>query len=151
MYALLENSSDAEERLAILREIRRLSETVENLEQQLATMRERIAFSRVAVRLTARMETGANHAAGFHLSDAAAGSFRCNSGEPWKRRALTGRQFCRIQGTAGRRGFLCGKCRRRSTPHGSVRNEPAGDGLFWQTAMLNYLAPLYAQVTAVNL
>ena len=51
LYRLLEQADETEERVAILREIRRLSEQIESYRITLETMRERVAFSRISILL----------------------------------------------------------------------------------------------------
>jgi len=51
LYNLLERSEDTEERVKILREIRRLSEEIETLSSQLENLAQQISFSRISVRL----------------------------------------------------------------------------------------------------
>ena len=152
LYELLENSSDAEERLAILREIRRLSETVENLEQQIATMRERIAFSRVAVRLTARMgDRGESRSRIPFVWMRRLDPFGVTLGTLEEKGIDPGGSFAVFKEPPAGEAFYAESADGAVLRMGSVRNEPAGDGFFWQTAMLNYMAPLYARVTAVNI
>ena len=56
LYALLEKTSDVEERLRILREIKRLSEEIERFRLTLELLDRQIAFSRIGVELVPRLD-----------------------------------------------------------------------------------------------
>ena len=57
LYELLERAEDADERVAILREIRRLTEEVERLRSAIESLAELIAYSRITVALQSRIQT----------------------------------------------------------------------------------------------
>ncbi len=56
LYVLLARAEEASERVAILREIRRLTEEAERLRSSLASLADLVAFSRISVRLVPRMQ-----------------------------------------------------------------------------------------------
>jgi hypothetical protein len=51
LYAILESTNDPEERVNILREIRRLTEQIEQIKQTLELFKNRIAFSRITIEI----------------------------------------------------------------------------------------------------
>jgi len=55
LYALLEQTTNVEERLEILREIKRLTEEIERIERSLELLQRRINLSRITVELTPRL------------------------------------------------------------------------------------------------
>lgn len=58
LYTLLNRTEDTDERVKILREIRRLTEEIERLGTQLKSLDQQIRFSRIAVRLVSRIGQG---------------------------------------------------------------------------------------------
>lgn len=56
LYALLDRTTDVEERLKILKEIRRITEEIEKINLNLESIRKLIAFSRITVELEPRLE-----------------------------------------------------------------------------------------------
>lgn len=145
LYQLLEKSADAEERLEILREIRRLTEEIESLKATLAELDQRIAFSRITIRLESRMVSDQEQSqsipfpwiAELHplypsLEDPPKG----NTLEPGSRFALFEKEeeaSLRAEAADGTRIRL-----------GSVENHPRGDNAFWRKALSFHLGPLYA-------
>jgi hypothetical protein len=141
-YVLLERTSDTEERVEILREIRRLTERIERLTAQLESLDRQIAYSRITVRLTARIqETGPNR--GDIPFDWIAGldPLERTTAEPSGRIDIdfpedfavfdTGR-FVSAETAEGTRVRV-----------GAVENEPEGDTAFWQKALSFHLGRFY--------
>ena len=58
LYTLLERTDNVEEKLAILREIKRLSEEIEGIRLRLENLERQIAFSRITVELIPRLPIG---------------------------------------------------------------------------------------------
>jgi Domain of unknown function (DUF4349) len=153
LYRLLEQADETEERVAILREIRRLSEQIESYRISLETMRERIAFSRISILL--RSSLGDSREALDAIPF------------PWMRnldpfgvslgrlegryRLDPGPKFAVFREPPAGEAFYAESAAGAVIRLGSTRNEPEGDALFWQKSMRFYLAPLYAQVVPFDL
>jgi hypothetical protein len=141
-YTLLERSTDTEERVAILREIRRLTERIELLQSQLESLDRQIAYSRITVMLAARIdETAPARGLVPFPWIAALDPLKRTTATPASRPAVdlpadyavfdTGR-FVRAETAAGTRVRI-----------GAVANEPRGDTSFWQQALAHHLADFY--------
>ena len=65
LYQLLERSSDVKERLAILHEIKRLTEEIEQVRLSLELLKNQIALSRITVELIPRQPEGEPRRAGI--------------------------------------------------------------------------------------
>ncbi len=151
LYALLEESRDGEERLAILREIRRLSENIETMELQLATMKERIAFSRVSFQLSTKMGSryDSRGLIPFHWMRNL-DPFGVSLSSLDARTIAPGGNFAVFRNPPSGSAFYAESADGAVLRMGSVENEPEGDGSFWQEAMLTYLAPIYAEVKPLS-
>lgn len=149
LYLLLEKTEDLEERLKILREIRRLTEEIESLGNTLRSLEKRIAFSRIQIELQPRLveESIMRESIPFGwiadlnplypvlqdldkkievpLDD----SFAVFSGE----------KIFRAENPDGVR------IRISRTP-----NSPQGDTKFWQEALNYHLSPLYSNTEKLS-
>ena len=141
-YTLLERTSDTEERVEILREIRRLTERIERLNAQIESLDRQIDYSRITVRLVARIQTGAPGRADIPFPwIAALDPLERTTGEPESRPAVefpadyavfdTGR-FVRAETAGGVRVRI-----------GAVDNAPRGDTEFWKNALVFHLGDFY--------
>ncbi|MFP4565088.1 MAG: DUF4349 domain-containing protein [Spirochaetaceae bacterium] len=148
-YTLLERTPDTEERVEILREIRRLTERIERLNAQIESLDRRIAYSRISVRLIARIQNGGPRRADIPFPwIAALDPLERTTGEPDRRPAVklpadyavfdTGR-FVRAETADGTRVRI-----------GAVEHEPRGDSLFWQDALIYHLGDFYTVVRRVE-
>ncbi len=152
LYDLLEESREGEERLAILREIRRLSEKIETMELQLATMKERIAFSRVSCQLVTKMGSRYDSRGlipfrwmrNLDPFGVSLGSLEGAAIDP-------GGSFAVFRDPPSGNAFYAESADGAVLRMASTANEPEGDAAFWQEAMLNYLAPLYSRVEVLEL
>ena len=150
LYRLLERTDDVEERIQILREIRRLSEEIERINLTFEAVKEHIAFSRITVRLISRLnyETASGDTVPF----------------PWID------ELHPLYPPAGRFGgsvrgelpdtfavFKKDKYYHAETADGvrlrisTIGNKPRGDAGFWQKAMEHHLAPRFAETEAREL
>ena len=149
LYMLLEETDDVEERFRILKEIRRLTDEIESIKQNLELIKKQISFSRITVWLIARLAqqpvgkekipfdwirnldplyVSLRHLIGrieFELGDEFAVferdvSFRAESAEGTRVRV------------------------------GTTRNEPLGDSSFWQKALSYYLSTYYKETEDVE-
>ena len=142
LLQLLEQTEDPDERVAILRDIRRLTEEVEQLRSSLESLDHLIRFSRITVQLISRIQVSqvarqeipfwwiavlsplefTTHAAGSDIPIAPDESFAVFESGTWLfAEAADGTQF----------------------RAGAVTNEPFGDEAFWQSALIYHLAPFY--------
>ncbi len=55
LYKLLEKTDDVDERLELLREIRRLTDEIERIKQNLELIKKQISFSRITIELIPRL------------------------------------------------------------------------------------------------
>jgi hypothetical protein len=150
LYALLEETEDVEERLAILREIRRLSEEIERLERFLELLERQIALSRITVQLVPRLTPEEAAAAEIPFPWIAA----LNPLYPSLRRLgpkiifTPGDDFAVFDREAYYRAESAEGTRIRIA---SRANFPAGDAEFWQKALAHHLSPYYRAAETLNL
>lgn len=149
LYALLGKTSNADERVRILREIRRLTEEIEQLKATLAMLDQQVKLSRITVRLAARLAAGpadgrpvpfgwiarldplrgSTGGASSPIGLAAPEDFAVFSSE----RLLSAES---AEGTRLRAG--------------AAANEPDGDTAFWHKALLFHLGPRYREAEPVT-
>jgi hypothetical protein len=147
LYQLLEKTSDVQQRLAILREIRRLTEEIEQVRVSLELLKNQIALSRITVELQPRRPEGEARPAGIPF--------------PWV--AALKPLYPSLPKSAGKAVpklsddfavFAQEKRFRAESPEGTrVRigttgNVPRGDESFWQKALLYHLGPRYRKAEA---
>lgn len=142
LYALLERSDDVEERLAILREIKRLSEEIEGIRLRLESLERQISFSRITVELIPRLPVGqlskedipfpwiASLEPVYGSLPRLKGRVNLPLGDEFA--LLETRRFYRAESSDGTRIRI-----------GSTKNQPTGDETFWQQALLHHLQPFY--------
>jgi hypothetical protein len=143
LYKLLDRTQDVEERLKILREIKRLSEEIENTRLQLETIRRLIAFSSITIDLSQRL-------AGTSGEDKNAIPFRWIAAlDPFYPtirsldidvRLDLGDEFAVFDGMSY---FYAESAEGVRVRMGTVPNRPAGDADFWQKALMHYLSKYY--------
>ena len=142
LYRLLERSRDNDERLRILREIRRLTEEIETLQGQLESLDEAVRFSRISVYLVPRIQESVDQ--------------RTTIPFPWIAwldpiERTTGPADDEIEADlpADYASFSEGRFVRAETPEGTqlrigaVANDPAGDTSFWENALKIHLGKIY--------
>jgi len=142
LYQLLEKTSDVEQRLAVLREIRRLTEEIEQVRVSLELLKNQIALSRITVELQQRRPEGEDRQAGIPF--------------PWI--AALEALYPSLPKSAGKAVpklsedfavFAREKRYRAESPEGTrvrigtTANAPRGDESFWQKALLYHLGPRY--------
>lgn len=149
LLELLEQAEDADERVRILRDIRRLTEEIEQLRSALESLAQQISYSRISVRLISRIQVSSIgrlqipfpwirnlSPVGTTLGPAREGidlepgeEFAVfNTGQSLFAEAADGTQF-----------------RAGATP-----NDPGGDEGFWQRALAHHLAPLYREAQELS-
>ncbi|MCF7929139.1 MAG: DUF4349 domain-containing protein [Spirochaetales bacterium] len=142
LYRLLETTEDVQERLKILREIRRLTERIEHIDMTLKIMDSRIAYSRISVRLEQRIDTGASTKAEI--------PFGWIAGLDPFARSITGflgpepdpgDEFAVFEKLDAYQAETADGVRLRGA---TTENHPRGDALFWQEALEYHLGPFFA-------
>jgi hypothetical protein len=141
-YALLERTTDTEERVEVLREIRRLTERIERLRAQLESLDRQIDYSRITVRLVARIQDGGPGRADIPFPwIAALDPLERTTREPDSRPA--------VELPADYAVFDTGRLLRAETAEGvririgAVENDPRGNTAFWQQALVFHLGDFY--------
>jgi hypothetical protein len=149
LYTLLGRTDDVEERLAILREIKRLSEEIESIRLRLESLERQISFSRITVELVPRLPVGEIRKEDIPFAWIASlepvygslprlrGRVKLQLGEEFA--VLEERRAFRAESSGGTRVRI-----------GSTRNSPRGDEVFWQRALLHHLQPFYRQAEALE-
>jgi hypothetical protein len=149
LYQLLEKTSDVQQRLAILREIRRLTEEIEQVRLSLELLKNQIALSRITVELQQRRPEGEARRMGIPF--------------PWI--AALQPLYPSLPRSAGKAVpslsddfavFAKEKRYRAESPEGTrvrvgtTANSPRADEEFWQKALLFHLGPRYRRAEALE-
>lgn len=144
LYVLLEKSTDPAERALILKEIGRLTEEIESLKQQVSLMESRVAFSRITVQLTPRIQSDSQRyeipfpwiayldplsPAGSQLR----AHLEVDLGDDFA--VFDKENIYMAENSCGVQVFVS-----------TVDNNPRGDTEFWKKALLHHLTPFYAEV-----
>ena len=145
LYLLLERTEDPEERVRILREIRRLTEEIEGIQLRFDHLKELINYSRITVALRSRID--------YY------GTMERDIPFPWiaNLHPLYPSIFD-LEGTRGPQGltgnfaifdkedyFSAENPEGVRLRMGTVANDPAGDEIFWRDALEYHLSPFYAE------
>jgi hypothetical protein len=150
LYAILDKTEDVEERVAILMEIRRLSEQIESMRATLSFIGESVRFSRIDVDIAPILKGGASSTRTIPF--------------PWIASLKPGQRLSRVAPKAlaieAGPGFAVfskkGEAYYAESPKGvrlaigSVANEPRADEDFWAKALAYNLGPLYAKTEAIE-
>jgi hypothetical protein len=149
LYILLERTDDVEERLAILREIKRLSEEIEVIRLRLETLERQISFSRITVELVPRLPVGQIRKEDIPFAWIASLEPVYGSLPRLRGRASLslGESFAILE---ERRAFRAESSDGTRVRIGSTRNSPQGDEEFWQHALIHHLQPFYKQADALD-
>jgi hypothetical protein len=149
LYQLLEKNTDVQQRLAILREIRRLTEEIEQVRLTLELLKNQVALSRITVELQERRPEGEARRAGIPF--------------PWI--AALQPLYPSLPRSAGKAVpvlsdefavFAKEKRYRAESPEGTrvragtTSNSPRADEEFWQKALLFHLGPRYRRAEALE-
>lgn len=144
LYQLLEQAEKAQERLAILREIRRLTEQIENLQSSMDSLGRLVEYSRITVHLVPRMqEQRVTRSAIPFRWVALLDPIRRTTSDleqpielsiPEDFAVFSKDRFVRAEAADGTRIRI-----------GSVANDPKGDTTFWASALSFHLAKQYAR------
>jgi hypothetical protein len=142
LYLLLERTPDVKERLAILREIRRLTEEIERIRASLEVLKGQIALSRITVELIPRRPEGELRREGIPFPWIAALNplYPSLRGRPPRLALALGEEFAVFEKDKGFRAESPEGTRVRL---GMTPNRPKGDAAFWQKALTFHLGPQY--------
>jgi len=158
LYGLLERTEDVEERLRILREIRRLTEEIEKINLTLELLDRRIALSRVVVELQPRLGEEAESREEIPFPWIAALDPLYPSLEPPKRGVTLelGDEFAVFKRVglipfSGPPLFRAESFDGTRVRIGSTENDPKGDSEFWQRALVYHLSPFYRETESLVL
>ena len=149
LYDLLDRADETEERVKILREIRRLTEEIERLRGELESLDQLIRFSRIAVSLTARIarENRSRDAIPFPWI-AWLDPIGVTTGEASQVIGLeVPEDFAVFED--GKR-WLAEAAEGTRLKAGMVANEPRGDTEFWAAALAYHLADYYRSAERVE-
>jgi len=150
LYTLLEKTEDVEERLAILREIKRLTEEIERIERTLELLERQIAFSRITVSLIPRLPPGQADRSSIPFGwIAGLDPLYPRLGAPTRPVSLElGEEFAVFEKAAAFRAESAEGTRVRL---GATRNSPAGDTEFWRWALAYHLGPYFRKAEELDL
>jgi hypothetical protein len=145
LYLLLDRTSEVKERLAILREIRRLTEEIESIRSSLEVLKAQIALSRITVQLTPRRPEGELRREGIPFPWIAGLNplYPSLQGRPRRLVLPLGEYFAVFE---KERGFRAESPEGTRVRLGSTPNRPKGDAAFWQKALAFHLGPQYRKV-----
>jgi len=150
LYALLEKTTDVEERLRILREIKRLTEEIERIERSLELLQRRINLSRITVELTPRLPaTGFDRGSIPFYWIASLNPLYPSLRNPKGRIELElSDEFAVFTEETAFRAESAEGTRIRI---GSARNHPRGNTEFWGRALAYHLGPYYKTAEELDL
>jgi predicted small lipoprotein YifL len=142
LYLLLERTAEVKERLAILREIRRLTEEIEGIRAALQVLKGQIAMSRITVELLARRPEGELRQEGIPFPWIAALNplYPSLKGGPRRLAPALSEDFAVFRKEKGFRAESPEGTRLRL---GTTPNRPRGDAAFWQKALAFHLGPQF--------
>jgi hypothetical protein len=149
LYQLLEKTSDVEQRLAVLREIRRLTEEIEQVRLSLELLKNQVALSRITVQLQQRRPEGEERRAGIPFRWIAALKPLYPS-LPKSAGKLTPRLSDDFAVFAKEARYRAESPEGTRVRVGTTANTPRGDEGFWQKALLYHLGPRYRKAEALE-
>jgi len=161
LYRLLEKTWDVEERLRILREIKRLTEEIERIGLTLSLLESQIAFSRISVDLVPRLaqEESTRDQIPFRWIAALDPLYRTLDPVKGKIELELSSEFAvfredlTIFESLLRRGssFRAESFEGTRVRVGATDNKPKGDADFWQEALSYHLSKYYRKAEKINL
>ncbi len=149
LYELLEETEDTDERVKIVQEIRRLTEQIERLQATRDSLSSLIEYSRITVRLVARI-------AAQEVSRADIPFRWIANLDPVYQSVGEARRPFELAVPADFAVFTHGKQVQAEAADGTrlragaVKNEPAGDTEFWSSALVFHLSDFYASAGPVD-
>ncbi|HEB32551.1 MAG TPA: DUF4349 domain-containing protein [Spirochaetes bacterium] len=150
LYKLLEKTDDVDERLELLREIRRLTDEIERIKQNLELIKKQISFSRITIELIPRLtgQTEDKNSIPF-------GWIRELDPLYVSLPRLKGRISIELEDDFA--VFVKEESFRAQSPEGTrirvgtTLNEPEGDTVFWQEAIAFHLNSFYKETEVLDL
>lgn len=149
LYTLLDRTTDVEERVSILREIRRLTEQIEGMSSALTLLAGQIELSRLTVHLVSRIEAGDPGARRIPFPWIAYLDPLHPSGGPSQSPITVGLPDEYAVFQSGKRVQAEAADGTRIAV-GVVTNVPAGTTVFWRDALRFHLADLYRALEPVT-
>ncbi len=142
LYLLLERTAEVKERLAILREIRRLTEEIEQIRASLQVLKGQIAMSRITVELLPRRPEGELRKEGIPFPWIAALNplYPSLKGGPRRLALALSEDFAVFR---KEKGFRAESPEGTRVRLGTTPNRPRGDAAFWQKALVFHLGPQF--------
>jgi hypothetical protein len=148
LYVLLNRVEDPKERLEILKKIREYTETIERLELSLKVLEQRIAMSRITVELQPRLAESEeiDRPIPFRWIERLHPLYASTGALGGKAKVTLPADVAVFQEEESFRAEAADGTRIRI---GRVKNDPRGDSLFWQQALVYHLTPKYKEAEAV--
>jgi len=149
LHQLLERATDPDERVAILRDIRRLTEEKEQLTSAMTSLSRLVRYSRITIRLIARIQTTETALMRIPFSwIASLDPLYATLGEASRPIAIDVPEDFAVFAESSSVRAESSSVRAESADGVRLRisgrkNEPAGSAQFWQQALLYHLGPLY--------
>ncbi len=142
LYLLLERTADVKERLAILREVRRLTEEIEQIRASLQVLKGQIAMSRITAELLPRRPEAELREEGIPFPWIAALNPLYPSLKAGLRRLAPSlsEDFAVFR---KEKGFRAESPEGTRVRLGTTPNRPKGDQTFWQKALAFHLGPQF--------
>ena len=146
---MLERATDPDERVAILRDIRRLTEEKEQIQASMTSLSRLAQYSRITIQLTARIQTTQTALMQIPFSwIASLNPLYVTIGEAERPiEIVVPDDFAQFSEGRTIRAESADGVRLRI---GGRQNEPAGDAEFWQDALAYHLGPLYRSVERIE-
>ena len=144
LYRLLEETDDVEERFRILKEIKRLTDEIESIKQNLEIINKQISFSRITVGLIARLaqQPAGKEKIPFNwirdLDPLYVSLHQLRGGIEFE----LGDEFAVFEKDVAFRAESAEGTRVRV---GTTRNKPLGDSSFWHKALTYHLSKYYKE------
>jgi hypothetical protein len=150
LYVLLDKTTDVEERLKILREIKRLTEEIERINRTLDLLERQIAFSRITVDLIPRLPQTQLDKSGIPFRwMARLDPLYPSLPAPAKELTIElGDDYAVFEKEARFRAETAEGTRVRI---GAAANNPKGDTEFWRKALAYHLSPYYRDTEILEL
>jgi len=150
LYVLLEKTTDVEERLKILREIKRLTEEIERIERSLELLQRRINLSRITVEITPRLpETGYDRGRIPFPWISNLNPLYPSLRNPKRRIKLELSEDFAVFTEEVR--FRAESAEGTRVRVGAAKNRPRGDTNYWLKALSYHLGPFYKTTEEIDL
>lgn len=150
LYKLLERTADVDERLKILKEIRRLTEEIERIELTLESLKRFINFSRITVTLQPRLDEVDS------LTQKSIPFKWLKELDPFSYTITSLDVSFTLDPGTGFAVFDKERFFKAESPDGvriqagTVKNHPEGDAAFWQKAVEYHLSSLFAEAELLD-